>query len=455
MSFTTLSSLPDPTRGSNLLWWLLCSPVAAAVVGLAARLLRRNHTTITGADTEFNRRILLRCRSLASYRPTAWLPGAHLNTLFAAACRSNPGLAYKRVLLDVEDGGCIALDWHTVPRAGQPVLVLQHGLTGGSEERYVQWAVKTAYERLGVCCVVMNARGCSTSTLMTPQCFSAAWTTDYRATVQYVRRVVGESVPVFGLGYSLGAGILAKYCAEEGEDCALTAAVCCCASFDFAKSSALLDEWPNVLYNRILARSLVAFLKRHVHQFAGVSWLDVQRAFAARTIRQFDTATIVPMFQYSDVDAYYSDSSSGRLLHQAAIPMLLLNAADDPICCTNGVPLDVVRKRPNLLSVITPEGGHVAWCQGTWWPSRTTWDNDATCEYLSAILEEKGYNWSREHLVREEETHSQPLNIIPEAAATRPPATTRATSSFSIGTPNTPPSTAVPTGELLHGAPSN
>ncbi|MCV5871518.1 hypothetical protein OFN61_40320, partial [Escherichia coli] len=72
----------------------------------------------------------------------------------------------------------------------------------------MQHMVAAASARLGVCCAVMNARGCSTTTLLTPKVFCGAWTEDVRAVVRYLRHVVGEAVPLFAVAYSLGAGIL-------------------------------------------------------------------------------------------------------------------------------------------------------------------------------------------------------------------------------------------------------
>ncbi|RYG43407.1 hypothetical protein EON68_00470, partial [archaeon] len=265
-------------------------------------------------------------------------------------------------------------------------------LTGGSQEAYIQHMIRAAWTRLGVACVVMNARGCSTSTLHTARCFSAAWTEDVRACVAYVRSVVGDEVPLFAVGYSLGAGVLAKFVAEEAEQCRLTAAVACCASYDMRKSTHLLESGVSMwTYNRVLAAALRRFVSRHYHHFTHSDLqLDWARIAEARTVRQFDTATIVPMFGYENVWDYYHDASSGRLLHQVRVPLLMLNAEDDPICDTAGVPLDVVRSNENLVSVITKEGGHVSWCQG-WFPGTASWDNDAVCEFIAALCAQRGF----------------------------------------------------------------
>ena len=88
-----------------------------------------------------------------------------------------------------------------------PTLIILHGLTGGSHETYVKWAI-VACRRAGIQCIVMNARGCGGSELATPKCFSAAQTEDIRSTTYAVRRLLAPSTHLFLAGYSLGAGIM-------------------------------------------------------------------------------------------------------------------------------------------------------------------------------------------------------------------------------------------------------
>lgn len=56
-----------------------------------------------------------------------------------------------------------------------PVLILLPGLTGGSEDTYVQYAVVHAREA-GIRAVVFNGRGTSDSPITTPQFYSASFT---------------------------------------------------------------------------------------------------------------------------------------------------------------------------------------------------------------------------------------------------------------------------------------
>ena len=368
--------------------------------------------------------VVARSPSLRAYFATPWLPGPHLNTVFASVFRRAPAsISFNRSWLALADGGIVTLDWSCMPRYGQPVVLVLHGLTGGSHERYVQWLVHTISVRLGLCCAVLNARGCSETELASPMSFSAAFTDDIRAAVAAVRAAIGPRTPIFAAGFSLGAGILLKFLAEEGPASDVSAAVALSASYDYVANSRLFEEWPaRVTYNRVLAYHLVTFFRRHRHHFRAsapgptVDWSTVRRA---RTVRDFDEAVIVPLFGYTSSTDYYTDASVGPRLGQIRVPTLLLNAADDPICFTRFLPHEAVLSNPMLVSAVTSEGGHVAWSTG-WMPTGSSWDNDATAEWFDAILRVPFAGGSQaageSAMIAQPSTAAQPTRIQWEAA---------------------------------------
>lgn len=63
--------------------------------------------------------------------------------------------------------------------ADAPVMVLLPGLTGGSEDSYVQHAVEHA-RAAGIRAVVFNSRGTSGSPVTTAQFYSSSYTEDLR-----------------------------------------------------------------------------------------------------------------------------------------------------------------------------------------------------------------------------------------------------------------------------------
>ena len=379
--------MPTTTWRRRAALYILATPaLLAGILTLTRTLLRkrRSASAIHCKLTPLSTAVLKQCPALSEYTPPTWLPGPHLNTIGSSILRRDPRLLYTRTNLHLPDGGTIALDW--TPRTqGQPLLFLLHGLTGGSHERYVQWMVAAAAVRSdefgGFSSCIMNARGCSGSSLTSAQSFSAAGTGDARAALAHIRTVIGPGVPIAMMGFSLGAGIMTKFLAEEGTTADVFAAVSLCASLNQILSTFTLEQ-PGIryTYNGMLARSLTRFLRAHESVFsaavaagcpssvdsdshrsgdssgsggrsrgdrAAAGWfVNLPAAGRATTIRQYDEAMIVPQFGYKGV---------WHRCKQAPA-----NLSDAPPPDTSLAPLDSVDPRP----VPTGDGNRDTVCTG-------------------------------------------------------------------------------------------
>lgn len=257
----------------------------------------------------------------------------------------------------------------------------------------MRWMVLAAAQA-GLTAVIMNARGCAGSKLTSPRTLSATWTEDVRDTCRHIRSTIGNSTPFFAVGYSLGAGILTKFVAEEGIHCELDGAIAAAAAFDLSLSAQRLEgPFGMLTYTPVLATSLRKYFKRHMHHFTSNSGeqgtINIAAALAFKTVRDWDAAVIVPQYGFKDTDEFYATGSTAGRIHEIGIPFLALNAEDDPICPTDGLPQKAFAKNENTISVITPCGGHVAWIEnsGVFLPKFTySWDNRVIVEWLQALI---------------------------------------------------------------------
>ena len=348
--------------------------------------------------TEENKFIVDQCPSFIEYRPTPWIFNGHLMTILGVIFRPLPKLTFHRVVLPVDDiGSTIAMDWHTHPTAGQPILLILHGLTGGSDNEYIRWMTQYATEKFHLCCVVSHARGCGRSQLTSPRSFCAAHTNDLRVSLKYLRSIVGSDTPIFAVGYSLGAGILTKYLGEENNQCSLEGAIICCASFNMLLSTANMEQWLHSrTYNRRLTNNLIRYIQQHEHHFLHEESdlrLNLPQAYQARTVRDFDTRVIIPQYGFRDVEHYYEEASSHQWLKHIRVPTLILSAIDDPICPIEGLPNEDILQNPAIIAIKTLEGGHVSYLQG-WWPKEFSYDNTVVVEYIQARLKQINHPWN-------------------------------------------------------------
>ena len=67
---------------------------------------------------------------------------------------------FERQKIYFTDGGHISLDWANKSKAdeGRPIVMVMHGMTGGSETKYIKALVERASE-YNYCSVCINSRG--------------------------------------------------------------------------------------------------------------------------------------------------------------------------------------------------------------------------------------------------------------------------------------------------------
>ena len=99
----------------------------------------------------------------------------------------------------------------------------------------------------------------------------------------------------------------------------------------------------------------------HAALFAGLPRFDAAGASACRTVREFDEAITRRAFGFASVDDYYRASGSAARLPAVAVPLLCVQARDDPIAIDDAVPRAAAAANPNVALVVTPSGGHLGW----------------------------------------------------------------------------------------------
>ena len=130
-----------------------------------------------------------------------------------------------------------------------------------------------------------------------------------------------------------------------------------------------------------LRRNEAPFVAPGARQQHGV---DLAAVYAAKSIREFDAAAVVPLCGYRDVAHYYSDASGKEYVGDARVPLLALNALDDPVCSGEAVPVHLSEANEHLIFGLTAEGGHVAWPSGLW-PRHESWSDEVCLRFFEAV----------------------------------------------------------------------
>lgn len=89
----------------------------------------------------------------------------------------------------------------------KPMLIVLHGLSGGSHEVYLRHVIAPMIGEGGWEVCVVNSRGCARSKLTSGVLYNARATWDCRQVVKWARKTFPNR-PLFGMGFSLGANMM-------------------------------------------------------------------------------------------------------------------------------------------------------------------------------------------------------------------------------------------------------
>ncbi|KAI7864528.1 Alpha/Beta hydrolase protein [Spinellus fusiger] len=329
----------------------------------------------------------------AVYNPTPYLfhsllQGAY--SVYEGGTKIDFGVNYEREYYTFPDGGQLALDW-TNNRPSDfldktPTAVFLHGLTGGSNEYYIlsmlQVITAAPFNYRGV---VINNRGCANSELTTPQLYSGCYTDDVRAAIKHIQKSLAPGTPLIGIGFSLGSNILVKYLGEEGDKTPLTAAVSIGNPFDFKGSSDLLYQSlaGRNIYAPVMATGLKKLFFRHAAILSKLDHIDTDEIMATDNIRDFDKVCTRKLTGHTTVNNYYRAASSCCYIEHVRIPLLCINALDDPISNKACIPYDEIATNPYVILALTEQGGHIGWFEHFFSPKR--WIVKPVTEFIGAM----------------------------------------------------------------------
>ncbi|CAH0046013.1 unnamed protein product [Clonostachys solani] len=329
------------------------------------------------------------------------LCNGHMQTMWAVMEAHGPPVYYRRKVFQADHQtyhGSFAVDFVVEPfndsdpdlpnRTGyfgneqlkslgsfdkKPMLVVLHGLSGGSHETYLRHTIAPLIrEGVWEICVI-NSRGCAGSKITSGMLYNARSTWDVRQTVAWLRQTFPNR-PLFGLGFSLGANILTNYCGEEGPDCMLKAAVVCSNPFNLEITSKFLQASliGREIYLRYMGSCMKSLMHDHREELEKFTNLDTSTAEKIKYLYEFDREVQCPTWGYPTEYAYYRDASSVDAVLSIRVPFLAIHATDDPIAVKEALPYEEFRQNPDTVLLTTSLGGHLCWYEtgGGHWHTR-------------------------------------------------------------------------------------
>lgn len=307
------------------------------------------------------------------FAPHPWLRGPHAQTLLPALLRPLPELALRIQRLELDDGDFVDLGWSGEHNGAARIAVLVHGLTGGFESKYLRGTARELIAR-GWCVVAIQLRGGGPEPNRSVRFYNHGDTADLRHLWHWLRREHPQA-RLAAAGWSLGANVLIKALAEEGEAAPVVAAAAACAPFLLEPCADKLRTGSARLYQHKLLTELKRLLRLRHARLPVPPGVDLERALAARDFFDFDNAYTAPLNGYRDALDYYARCSSAQFLQAIRRPTLVVSARDDPFMVPGVLPR-AEQLSPCVTLEIARRGGHVGFLgadargRPDWWLDR-------------------------------------------------------------------------------------
>ncbi len=297
------------------------------------------------------------------YVAPAWLPGAHLQTIWPALWARRvllPVPAYRRERWTAPDGDFIDLDW--LPAApGSTLLVLFHGLEGSSASHYAE-AFAGFAQCSGLAYVVPHFRGCSGDLNHGPRAYHSG---DFEEIGWILARLRQQHQgAIVAVGISLGGNALLRWAEEMGQQAAavVDAVASVSSPLDLSASGQAIGRGFNrLVYTRRFLHSMKPKAMAKLRQHPGL--FKAETLLAARSLYDFDNVFTAPLHGFKSTEDYWARASAKPHLHQIRIPALVLNAGNDPF-----VPAACLPRQPDVGKWVTlwqpAHGGHVGFTEG-------------------------------------------------------------------------------------------
>ncbi len=250
--------------------------------------------------------------------------------------------------------------WWNQGHVTDTLFVVMHGIGSSPSVPYVLKATRIL-RKFG-CVLRLGLRG---SLRAQGDFYHGGLTEDLRAALS--SPMCSRYQNIFLVGFSLGGHVALRYCTEV-HDGRVRGVVAICPPLDLASGQRRIDQWSMTIYrNRILdgLRQIYAQCAPVARERGWPLPANMNRLNKVKTIREWDSETVVPRFGFDSADHYYESASVSSRLRMLRIPALILAARHDPLIPFKDVESGLIGAPSNIEMRVLDNAGHVGFRPGT------------------------------------------------------------------------------------------
>lgn len=261
------------------------------------------------------------------------------------------GVNYTRERLELKDGDFLDLDW--LKNSSKKIIVLSHGLEGDTNRHYIKRFAKYFHQK-GWDIIAWNYRSCSEEMNRLPKFYSYGGTEDLSTVIEHVLTFDYRQVVL--AGFSMGGGLVAKYLGTTEVDKRISHGLVFSVSCDLKNSVEEVEKLKHKIYNKKFVGKLKSKLKLKAAFFREYASIPLGQI---KSFGDFHRHYSLPFHHYTTIDDFYYQSSSKPNYNSIKVPVLMINALNDPILGNKCYPYKEAQENPNLFLETPKNGGHL------------------------------------------------------------------------------------------------
>ena len=278
----------------------------------------------------------------------------HLQTIIPGIFRKVEDVTYDRERLELADGDFLDLDW--IRNDSKNIVLLSHGLEGSSDRQYILGAAKY-FSQQGWDVLAWNCRSCSGEMNRNPRLYHHGDIEDIGAVVNHVSQQ-DTYENLFMIGFSMGGAMSLNYLGRNGKNIPsiVKGGIAFSTPCDLREGADILNIRSNAIYRNRFLKNLTIKIAQKEKEFPGL--VDMKNLQKVKVWKDFDEYFSAPLNGYKDADDFYYHSSAKNFMENIDVPILLINALNDPILTAGCSPLHIAEMKSNIFIENPRRGGH-------------------------------------------------------------------------------------------------
>lgn len=291
--------------------------------------------------------------------PPFYYLNGHIETIAPSLFRKVKGVEYEREQIDTPDDDFLNIDW--LKGGHKRVLVISHGLEGGSDRHYAKGLAKLFFEN-GWDVAAWNNRSCNGEMNRQKILYHHAASYDLRSVVNHIEEKA-DYTEIALVGISMGGGQTIRYLGEHeahGLPEAIQKAVVISAPVSLVESAKTLLLKSNKVYEQRFLKKLKEKVRAKAAQFPEIDITDLDQM---TSLREFDNKYSGPLHGFKDAKEFYQFCDPYPFVQKVDRKLLILNALNDPLLVGECFPYEIAKNSKNIYLETPKRGGHVGFAR--------------------------------------------------------------------------------------------